>query len=146
MAIVVERSADIGRHFGVLAFPQQLAGLHIDGIDWALLGSTGQSNPTPRDRRRNKTPVPNLLWIPSAPTPKLFTIGGVVTGKSIAPGHKKLKVSPVIGGPTQNRTRKGFERFGHGITRTIHLPALLSGRKIEGNKIGRNLFRSLRSA
>ena len=40
VTIVVKRSANIRRHFGVLAFPQQLPGLHVDGIDRALFGST----------------------------------------------------------------------------------------------------------
>ena len=41
VAVVVERGWDIGGDFLILALPEKLAGLHVDRIDRAFLGSTG---------------------------------------------------------------------------------------------------------
>ena len=41
VAVVVEGGWDIGGDFFILALPEKLAGLHVDRIDWAFLGSTG---------------------------------------------------------------------------------------------------------
>ena len=69
-----------------------------------------------------------------------------MTSEGVAPGHQKLQVAALIGGPTEDWSGEGLERLGHRLGRTINLPALLTGREIKGDEIGRDVGCSGRSA
>lgn len=138
MTVVVKRRAHVGGDFLVLALPQELPILHIDGVDRAPLGRAGQRHPAPGHRGGHQAPVPDFVGVPCFPAPDLLAAGRVVPTQGVPPRDQQLQFAPLIRRRADHRAGEGLEGLRHRLGGPLRPPLLLTGGKIEGHQVGWN--------